>query len=900
MSKKRVYELARELDMQNKELVDWLQAHGYDEVKSHSSSLDADQAQAVIEKIMAERNPQPAPSIPAKGFVVRRRRAAAPSPAAPDEARAEEAAAAPAEVPEPVQPEAEPAAPEPAAAPVVEAVEPAEAPAAAAAEAAAEAPAAAAEAPAVEAEAKKAEPKEAPAEAPATTPVPTPNLPGVVGPNVPAQEGVDPRTLKPTPTQAVVISRPLIPVRRVTPPSTQFRRPPAAPGKKAIGEVREVRVVPDTLGRGRDFIDVTRGSTKRPRGARGAQAPSGTPSKQDLLAMATGRTAAFPVRPRKRKPTRKGAKTQITTPKESKRIIRIDEAISVNDLSQRLGVKATELIRKLMRMGVMANINQMLDFDTAQILAADYDYTVEKSGFDEAELLAEVEDRPEDLVPRPPVVTIMGHVDHGKTSLLDAIRKSRVAEGEAGGITQHIGAYSVTTSKGPVTFLDTPGHEAFTAMRARGAQVTDVAVLVVAADDGVMPQTVESINHAKAADVPIIVAITKIDKPEINPERVKQMIAEHELVPEEWGGDTIVVPVSAKTGENLELLLENIALQSEILELKANPKKLARGVVIESKLEKGRGPVATVLVQDGTLRTGDSVVTGTFFGRIRAMQDHTGKQVKEAGPGYAVEIVGLSGVPTAGDEFHAVKDAKTAEEIARNREAQERKKAAVTQTAKLSVDELFARAREDDQKVLRIVLKADVHGSTEALAQALEKLSTQKVRVKIIHKGVGAVTESDVNLAKASDAMVIGFNTRPESKVNELARSYGIDVRLYKVIYDAVDDVRLAMEGLLDVITREKPLGKVEVRAIFSVPSFGKIAGSYVTEGKVTRSAHARVVRGKKQVFEGKIASLRRFKDDVREVAQGFECGIALGGFDAFEVGDVIEVFELEQIRQTL
>jgi translation initiation factor IF-2 len=615
--------------------------------------------------------------------------------------------------------------------------------------------------------------------------------------------------------------------------------------------------------------------------------------------MATGRIGAFPIRPRKRRPTRKGAKTQITTPRESKRVIRIEEGISVADLSQRLGVRANELIRKLIRMGVMANINQMLDFDTAQLLATDYDYTVEKAGYIESELIVETADRPEDLKPRPPVVTIMGHVDHGKTSLLDAIRKADVAQGEAGGITQHIGAYSVNTSKGPVTFLDTPGHEAFTAMRARGAKVTDVAVLVVAADDGVMPQTIESINHAKAADVPIIVAITKVDKPEINPDRVRQMIAEHGLVPEDWGGETIVVPVSAKTGENLELLLENIALQTEILELQANPDKPATGVVVEAKLERGRGPVATVLVKDGTLKVGEPLVTGTYWGRIRAMTDHNGKAVKEVGPGYPVEVIGLSGVPNSGDEFHVAKDLRAAEEVAKNREIQERRKD-LAKTAKVSLEELFARAKEDEQKELRIILKADVHGSTEAVAQSLEKLTTQKARVKIIHKGVGAVTESDVNLARASDAMVIGFNTRAEAKVNDLARGHGIDIRIYNVIYDAVDDVRLAMEGLLDVLTREKVIGKIEVRALFSTPRFGQIAGSYVTEGKVTRASHARVIRDRKTVFEGKISSLRRFKDDVREVAQGFECGIALEGYNALEVGDVIEAFEFEQIRQTL
>ncbi|HEY0840834.1 MAG TPA: translation initiation factor IF-2 [Vulgatibacter sp.] len=925
MAKKRVYELAKELGMQNKELVDWLQANGYDDVKSHSSSLDEDVAQAVMEKVQAERNPAPSPAPMAQGFVVRRRRAdvAAAQPAAPAEAPAapvaepEVAAEAPAVEAAPPQQEAA----EEAEVPGV-AAEAAEAPAAAAEEP--QAPAEEAEAPALEATGTTVPPRMEPsrmepprpeprAMPPAQEPralspgqmaahqhqVATPNLPGMRGPNVPAQVGVDPATLRPTATQAVVISRPLIPVRRVTPPSSQFRAPPAAPGKRAIGEVREFRVVPDSMGRGRDFIDVSKGPARGRRGRAAPTAgPTGVPSKQDLLDLAAGR-AALPVRARKRKPTKKGAKTLITTPKESKRVIRVEEAISLSDLSQRLGVKANDLIRKLMRMGAPAQINQMLDVDTAQLLAADYDYTVEKSGYIEAEFISEAQDRPEDLVPRPPVVTIMGHVDHGKTSLLDALRQANVAKGEAGGITQHIGAYSVQTAKGPVTFLDTPGHEAFTAMRARGVQATDVAVLVVAADDGVMPQTVESINHAKAAEVPIIVAINKIDKPEGNPDRVKQMLSEHGLVPEEWGGETIMIGVSAKAKTNLDQLLEYIALQSEVLELQANPTRPAGGVVIEAKLEKGRGPVATVLVQEGTLKVGEAVVVGTHYGKLRAMTDDKGRSVKEIKPGYPVELIGLSGVPTAGDEFHVVKDVRAAEEVAKNREVQERKKD-LSKTAKLTLEEIFSKAAKGEQKELKVVLKADVQGSAEAVAQALDKLSTAKVRVNIINKGVGAVTESDINLAKASGAIVIGFNTKPESKATDVANRLGIDVRLYSVIYEAVDDVRLAMEGLLDVITRERTIGKAEVRTTFSVPKFGVIAGSAVLDGKIARSGHARVLRGGKQIFQGKIASLRRFKDDVREVVQGFECGIGIEGFTELEAGDIIEAFDIEQIRQKL
>jgi translation initiation factor IF-2 len=737
-------------------------------------------------------------------------------------------------------------------------------------------------------------------------PAPAPGaVPGLVARSGQAQgsasptPGVDPRAMRPTATQAVVISRPLIPVRRVTPPSSTYKNIPMAPGKRAIGEVREFKVVPDSLGRGREFIDVTKDKAGKARRSRSG--PQKELSKQELIDLASGRTH-LPIgggRARKKRPTKKGARTLITTPKESKRVIRVEEAISVSDLSQRMGAKATELIRKLMKLGVTASINQSIDVTTAQLLATDYGYTVEKAGFEEAEFIQEVEDRPEDLKPRPPVVTIMGHVDHGKTSLLDAIRKSNVAEGEAGGITQHIGAYSVNTAKGPITFLDTPGHEAFTAMRARGAQVTDVAVLVVAADDGVMPQTVESINHAKAAEVPIVVAINKVDKPGTNPDRVKQMLSDHGLVPEDWGGETIMVPVSAKTKQNLEQLLENIALQAEILELRSNPSRDADGAVIEAKLEKGRGPVATVLVQDGTLRLGDAVVSGTNFGRIRAMTDFRGKPVKEVAPGYCAEIVGLSGAPSAGDEFNVVKDVKTAEEIAKNRELKERQKEAA-KTAKVSIEELFARVKKPAAKELRVVLKADVQGSVEAVANALQQLSTAKVKVNILHKAVGAVTENDVNLAKASGALIVGFNSKTESKVTEVANRYGIQILTFNIIYEAVDAVRAAMEGLLDVILRERALGRAEVRNLFSVPRVGVIAGSAVLDGKVNRGAQVRVIREKKALFTGKITSLKRFKDDVKEVASGFECGIGIENFNELKVGDVLEVFDIEQIRQSL
>jgi translation initiation factor IF-2 len=502
-------------------------------------------------------------------------------------------------------------------------------------------------------------------------------------------------------------------------------------------------------------------------------------------------------------------------------------------------------------------------------------------------------------VTRPPVVTVMGHVDHGKTSLLDAIRQADVAAGEAGGITQHIGAYSVQTQHGPITFLDTPGHEAFTAMRQRGAQVTDLVVLVVAADDGVMPQTIESIRAAKAAGVTILVAINKIDKPGATPERVMQQLTEYELVPEQWGGTTIMQPVSARTKQGVPELLEYIALQSEVLELKANPEKLASGRVIEAKLEKGRGPVATVLVEEGTLRVGDALVTGIHFGRVRAMMNERGEQVKDVPPGYPVEVLGLSGVPVAGDEFNVVQDEKAAKEVAEHRAEKQRQKE-LGSVKKATLEDLFAKAKTSGQKVLNVVVKADVQGSSEAVSQALEKAATKKVGVKILGSGVGAITESDVLTAVAGGGIIVGFNTKPETKVEQIASQQGVKILLFNIIYEAVDTIREEMVALLEPIVREKPLGKAEVRALFNIPKIGAIAGSAVTEGVVKRGGHVRVMRDRKVLHTGKISSLKRLKDDVREVQAGFECGIGVDGYTDVKPGDVLEVFELEEIRPSL
>jgi translation initiation factor IF-2 len=602
------------------------------------------------------------------------------------------------------------------------------------------------------------------------------------------------------------------------------------------------------------------------------------------------------------KPTKK---TEVTVSKAIKRIIRISDAITVGELAKRMGVKANDLIKELMRQGTMVTINHPLDFESAAILASEFNYEVENVAFDEETVLEHAsikegeEEKPEDLMLRPPVVTIMGHVDHGKTSLLDAIRTTNVTAGEAGGITQHIGAYGVELEGKKITFLDTPGHEAFTSMRARGAKVTDIVILVVAADDGVMPQTKEAINHSKAAGVPIIVAINKIDKPEANPDRVKQELTEFGLVPEEWGGDTIFVEVSAKQRLNLGQILEMILLQAEVMELRANPNKRAKGTIVEARLDKGRGPVATVLVQAGTLRVGDPIVTGVHYGRVRTMTDDRGERVEEAGPSFPVEVTGLSGVPEAGDLFNAVDDEKTAKDVAQHRQAKMRE-AELAKTSKISLEQLYARIQQGDVKELKVIIKADVQGSVEAVKDSLTKLSTEACRLVVIHTAVGGITESDISLAAASDAIVLGFNVRPEPKANALAETEGVDIRLYNIIYDAVADIRDAMEGLLAPTLREKALGRVEVRETFTVTKVGTVAGCYVLEGKVLRGAQVRLVRDSVVIWQGKMSSLKRFKDDVREVASGYECGIGLENYNDIKVGDIIEVFEMEEVKTTL
>jgi len=595
-----------------------------------------------------------------------------------------------------------------------------------------------------------------------------------------------------------------------------------------------------------------------------------------------------------------GQEQKIEKIPERKKAIVMGEIISIKELSEKIGIPATEIMKKLMGMGILVTINQDIDYETAAIVSSEFGIELEQKAsksFEEMLIEGDVEDDPSSLEPRPPVITVMGHVDHGKTSLLDAIRSTNVTAQEAGGITQHIGAYTVKVDGKPITFLDTPGHEAFTSLRARGAQVTDIAILVVAANDGVMPQTVEAINHAKEAGVPIIVAINKIDVTGANPERVKQELTEHGLIVEEWGGDTIAVPVSALHRQGIDELLEMVLLVAEMQELKANPNRRAKGTIIEAELDKGRGPVATVLVQNGTLRVGDSIVAGTAYGRVRAMMDHTGKRLKEAGPSTPVQVLGLSEVPEAGDIMYCVEDDKLAKQVAEERKAK-LKEQQIKASSKLSLDDLFSKIKEGEIKELNLIIKADVQGSVEALRQSLEKLSNDEVRVRTIHGAVGAINESDVMLASASNAIIIGFNVRPSAGVNELAKKENIDIRLYRVIYNAIEDIEAAMKGMLEPEFREVILGHAEVRETFRISGVGVVAGCYVTDGKIIRNGDVRLVRDGIVIYEGSIESLKRFKDDVREVATGYECGIGLANFNDIKVGDVIEVSIMEEIKK--
>ena len=620
--------------------------------------------------------------------------------------------------------------------------------------------------------------------------------------------------------------------------------------------------------------------------------------KQKFQGRNQRRGGGFQGSKRRQEEQEKMRRLQAEIAKKHPLVVKIPDEIGVGELASRMKKTGAEVVKCLIKNGVMASLSDIIDFDTASIIAEELGCKVEKEVIVtiEEKLIDTAEDKAEDLEPRAPVVVVMGHVDHGKTSLLDYIRNANVVSGEAGGITQHIGAYQVQVKGQPITFLDTPGHEAFTAMRARGAMVTDIAILVVAADDGIMPQTVESINHAKAAGIPIIVAINKMDKPEANPERIKEQLTAYELVPEEWGGETVICPISAKTGQGIQELLEMVILTAEMKELKANPNRTAHGAVIEAKLDKGRGPVATLLVQNGTLHQGDVIIAGTAVGRVRAMTNAQGERVETAGPSVPVEIIGMGEVPGAGDDFHAVADERMARELVEQRKHEQKVQAAGPQNQKVSLEDLFSQIKQGEMKDLNIIVKADVQGSAEAVKASLEKLSNEEVRVRVIHCAVGAVSESDVMLAATSNAIIVGFNVRPDNNAKDIAARDHVDMRMYRVIYDCINEIETAMKGMLAPKFKEVELGQAEVRSVFRITGVGMVAGCYVTNGKMQRNAQMRLLRDNIVIYDGAIASLQRFKDSVKEVAAGYECGITFEKFQDIKEGDVIEAFLMEQI----
>jgi len=876
MGKIRIYELARDLNMTNKELVEKLQAHDYP-VKSHMSVVDEADLPEIKTKLKGKKR-EKLEEKRIKPTVIRRRRIrVAKKPAkveaAPPPEEAEDVEQAAEEAPPVVIEEAK-SKPEPIEKEQPEStVEP-------------------------EAEAEKASEtvaEEAPEE---VAPEPTAK-------KAPEKAKPEPEPLKPVkkkkretpakiiklpekPKKSEVAAAKVRPARPQKPSARPVAAEPAKPAqdlaskdKKKKSRRRSISSEPDRKFfkkkisfRRKEVVegkDLYSGISKHPRkGKKGAKAK-----------------------------VERGLKPQITTPKAIKRRVKIDDTIILAELAKRMGIKANEMIAKLMSLGVMATVNQTIDFDTAVLVSTEFGYEVERASFEEENLLKVVEDDPENMLARPPVVTIMGHVDHGKTSLLDVIRETRVTELEAGGITQHIGAYNVNTPKGQIVFLDTPGHEAFSAMRSRGAQVTDIVVLVVAADDGVMPQTIEAINHSKAAEVPIIVAVNKIDKDNAEPERVQRELSENGLVPEDWGGDTIFVNVSAKKNIGINELMELILLQAEMLELKANPDKLARGHVVEAKLDAGRGPVATVLIQEGTLHAGDSVVCGIHYGKLRALLNDHGAQVSSAGPSMPVEIIGLSGVPVAGDELVSLTDEKDAKQISQHRVRKQRSKD-LAKTSRMSLEGLFEKMKVGEVKDLNLILKADVQGSIEALKDSLSKLSNEEVKINIVHGATGTITESDISLAAVSNAIIIGFNVRPGPKIQDLANEEQVDIRYHNVIYDVIKEIQDAMLGLMSSTFEDRTLGWAEIRDVFHIPKIGAIAGSYVTEGKFERGKLVRLLRDGVVIYDGKISSLRRFKDDVKEVQNGYECGIGIENFNDIKIGDSLECYFTEEIKPEL
>ncbi len=903
MGKKRVHELAKEYGLDIKEVLQRLQAAGID-VKTHSSSVYEEEAKAALD------NPAPEPDAASARrpgmMIVKKKRDIEQETSSEDgsaldigtetsgvDGDTEAIAAGAHDAPNLTMPQPEPS---------FDASLPVDA--------------ATSAVPAREASSTLAAPPEAPSESETASLAEDlePRSGDAAAPQLVKGEapGGSPRT--PTRPGAATVVRMIdrdklmerVPSRRLGGGATQERRGPpregGAPGQR-FGQVTELKVVTDPFGRGREMINVARDRKGKPTTVARPLRKDKVPSKRDLLEMRE--RGLHPSRLKRKKAQVKGTKRQeVTERKASKRVIRVNGTIVVADLAHQLGVKVNEVIAKLMGLGMMVSQNQCVDTDTAQLVAADYQYTVESTAFDEQGALAvmtEEEDEAALKQPRSPVVTVMGHVDHGKTSLLDAIRKARVAAGEAGGITQHIGAYQVEIpEKGSVTFLDTPGHAAFTAMRARGAQATDLVVLVVAADDGVMPQTEEAVKHAQAAEVPIIVAVNKIDKPDAKPERVMQELAsKFELTPEAWGGETLYVNTSATNGTGITELLDAILLQAEVLELLANPDRAAIGVVLEARLDKGRGPVATVLVQTGTLKRGDAIVVGDHCGRVRAMQDDCGQAVNEAGPAVPVEITGLEGVPESGDVMHAVENAERAREIVAHRVLQKRNQEAGGRAA-LTLEDMMTRIKGEGTLEFKIVLKADVQGSAEAVRDALVALSTPEVKVTVVYSGVGAISESDVTLAVASGGVVVGFNVRPDASARELARREGVELRSYGIIYEVIDDVRLAMQGLLAPQSREKLVGHAEVRELFKVSKVGQIAGSRVLDGKAQRSARVRILRDNVPVHDGTVSSLKHFKNDVREVESGQECGVGITDYNDVKVGDVLEFYQIEEVARTL
>jgi len=910
----RIYKVAELLGTTSQEVTALLKRDHGIEVKSASSTIEEVVARQFVERLARQRNI----SLPSGDIF-----ADTPPP------KGGRKGAPPRKAPEPPKPTAAPLPPPrlvktvkaPVASPVEEPgpeVTIPETPAAAVAapEPEPEIPAAAAvEAPpVVEAVAPSAPPQETPAEAPpAVEPEPErPATPGrVVPPTIRLRIEEQPPTTPtpPLPTQPLprVVPRPAPRPDRpavAAKPPTAAPRPPSAPGVRPPipGAPRPSYPGPSarpTPGGPRPLPSQPVRPPTPPLPPRPGQYPQrpGMPPRPPMRP-----SAPRPTGPRREQPARPAAPSQPTAPPPVTRTITLAEGMTVKDLADKLDVRVKDLLAKLLMKRLMMTINSTLDTETATMLAREFGADVQMRSFEEEMLQTDAEEaRPEDVITRAPVVTVMGHVDHGKTSLLDAIREARVAEREAGGITQHIGAYHVTINNRDIVFLDTPGHEAFTLMRARGAKVTDIVILVVAADDGVMPQTREAIDHAKAASVPIIVAVNKIDKPNANTERVKRELTELDLMPEEWGGKTVTVEVSAKMKRNIDLLLEMILLVSDIGELKANPKRNASGTVLEAKLDKGRGPVATILVQDGTLNVGDTFIAGPIVGKVRALIDDRGRQTKSAGPSTPVEVLGLTGLPQPGDSFQALADAAKARQIATFRQEQAKVRALGAKGARLTLESLQAQIAEGGMKELPIIIKADVQGSAEVLADTLTKLSDERVKIRIIHSGVGAVNESDVLLASASNAIIIAFNVRPDRNAEDIAVRERVDIRTHSVIYNVTDEMKKAMTGLLEPTFKETRIGLAEVRDLFKVPKFGTIAGCLVTEGRITRSgdAQARLLRDNVVVYEGKIGSLRRFKDDVSEVKTGLECGIGFERFNDLKVGDMIEVFAMERVAVT-